>query len=116
MIYFLVHQHDVCVLERWGLSIQALRFARVCLEDSMAYSFKRKTFGKRLIDHPVIRLKLAHMARQIESSQNWLESITYQMKTQSKAEQNQTLSGAIALCKVQVTTVTILYYLLLVLH
>jgi alkylation response protein AidB-like acyl-CoA dehydrogenase len=36
----------------------------------MKYAHKRKTFGKRLIDHPVIRLKLAHMARQIEASYN----------------------------------------------
>lgn len=51
----------------------------------------------RLIDHPVIRLKLANMARQLESSWSMLESVTYQMSTLSKAEQNQVLSGPIAL-------------------
>lgn len=37
--------------------------ARVCVEESMKFAHKRKTFGKRLIDHPVIRNKLAHMTR-----------------------------------------------------
>ena len=47
----------------------------------MKHAFKRKTFGKKLIEHPVIRFKLAQMARQVESAHAWLESITYQMKT-----------------------------------
>lgn len=37
--------------ERLGMAIQGLRYSRVCLEDSIAYARKRKTFGKRLIDH-----------------------------------------------------------------
>jgi alkylation response protein AidB-like acyl-CoA dehydrogenase len=41
-----------------GVVIQALRFARVCYEDSVKYAHKRKTFGKKLIDHDVIRNKL----------------------------------------------------------
>lgn len=49
--------------ERWAMCCQASRFARVCYEDAFRYAHKRKTFGKFLIEHPVIRLKLAHMAR-----------------------------------------------------
>ena len=63
------------MLLQWWISIQALRFARVCLEDSLKYSFKRSTFGKRLIEHPVIRLKLAHMARQVEATQSYMENV-----------------------------------------
>ena len=35
-----------------GICIQANRFARVCLEESIKYSMKRKTFDKLLFDHP----------------------------------------------------------------
>lgn len=49
--------------ERLMLCMQTSRLARVCVEESMKFSHKRKTFGKRLIDHPVIRNKLANMAR-----------------------------------------------------
>jgi len=65
---------------------------------------KRKTFGKLLIEHPVIRLKLAHMARQVEATWAQLENITYQMNTMSFAEQSRALGGPIALVKAQATT------------
>lgn len=89
--------------ERWGFIAQANRFARVCLEESWRYATRRKTFGKRLIDHPVIRWKLAEMARQVESTHAMLEHITHQMDEMSHAEANQTLGGTTALIKVQAT-------------
>ncbi|KAK8253064.1 acyl-CoA dehydrogenase/oxidase [Phyllosticta capitalensis] len=90
--------------ERMGIIIQCLRFSRVCYEDSMKYAHKRKTFGKRLIDHPVIRLKLAHMARQIEASYNWLENLIYQCQHMDEMEAMLKLGGAIAGLKAQATT------------
>jgi alkylation response protein AidB-like acyl-CoA dehydrogenase len=63
-------------VQRWGMSVQSIRFARVCVEESMKHAFRRKTFGKKLIEHPVIRFKLAQMARQVESAHAWLENIT----------------------------------------
>ena len=36
-------------------------------------------FGKPLNAQAVIRAKLANMISRVESGQNWLESITYQM-------------------------------------
>ncbi|KAJ3131788.1 hypothetical protein HK101_004679, partial [Irineochytrium annulatum] len=59
--------------ERFGIAIQATRFARVCYEDAMKYAHKRKTFGKKLVDHPVIRNKLAIMAGRIETCHAWME-------------------------------------------
>ena len=91
--------------ERWSICVQSCRFARVCLEEAMRYSFKRRTFGKLLIEHPVIRLKLAHMARQVEATWALIETITYQMSVMSYSEQAKTLGGPIALCKAQSTTV-----------
>lgn len=90
--------------ERIGIIIQCLRFSRVCYEESMKYAHKRKTFGKRLIDHPVIRLKLAHMARQIEASYNWMENLIYQCEKMNDMEAMLKLGGAIASLKAQSTT------------
>ncbi|KAK0516716.1 hypothetical protein JMJ35_001319 [Cladonia borealis] len=90
--------------ERMGIIIQCIRFSRVCYEESMKYAHKRRTFGKKLIDHPVIRLKLAHMARQIEASYNWLENLTYQCQVMSETEAMLKLGGAIAGLKAQATT------------
>jgi alkylation response protein AidB-like acyl-CoA dehydrogenase len=91
--------------ERWSIAAQSCRFARVCLEEAMRYSFKRRTFGKLLIEHPVIRLKLAHMARQVEATWSWVESITHQMSVMSPKDQAIKLGSAIALLKAQSTIV-----------
>jgi alkylation response protein AidB-like acyl-CoA dehydrogenase len=69
----------------------------------MKYAHKRRTFGQKLINHPVIRLKLAHMARQIEASYNWLENIIYQCQRMNETEAMLKLGGAIAGLKAQST-------------
>jgi len=91
--------------ERWQLIAQTVRFARVCIEDSWKYAHKRKTFGKRLIEHPVIRWKFAEMARQVESLWAMLEQVTYQMCTMGKEEQNLKLGGTTALLKAHATKI-----------
>ncbi|KAK3674840.1 hypothetical protein LTR78_005184 [Recurvomyces mirabilis] len=89
--------------ERIGIIIQCLRFSRVCYEESMKYAHKRRTFGQKLINHAVIRLKLAHMARQIEASYTWHESLVYQCQKMSDMEAMLKLGGAIAGLKAQAT-------------
>jgi len=89
--------------ERWGIVCQASRFARVCYEESFLYAHKRRAFGQRLIDQPVVRNKLAHMARVVEATHNWLEQVTYQMDTLSHSEAISTLGGTTALLKAQCT-------------
>lgn len=52
--------------------------------------------------HPVIRLKLAHMTRQVEATHSWLENITYQMNKLKGKEKDERLAGPITLLKAQV--------------
>merc|ERR550514_2731606 len=66
---------------------------------------KRKTFGKTLMEHPVIRWKLAEMARMVEATHAWLEQVTYQMNTMQPLEATFKLGGPTALLKVQCTKV-----------
>ncbi|KAH8687118.1 putative acyl-CoA dehydrogenase [Tricladium varicosporioides] len=89
--------------ERIGIIIQCIRFSRVCYEESIKYAHKRRTFGKKLIEHPVIRLKLAHMARQIEASYSWLESIIHQIGHMPEQLAMLRLGGPIAGLKAQAT-------------
>jgi len=91
--------------ERFGICAMTNRFSRVCLEESLKFSNKRKTFGKTLIQHPVIRWKIAEMARLVESTHGWLEWVTYQLNTMSKNEAMLKLGGHTALLKVQCTKV-----------
>jgi alkylation response protein AidB-like acyl-CoA dehydrogenase len=91
--------------ERWAIVVQCVRFARVCLEEAIKYAHKRKTFGQTLIEHPVIRNKIAHMARNVEATQALLELVTYQLTKMQHKEAVQRLGGSIALLKAQATTI-----------
>ncbi|KAL2918377.1 hypothetical protein HK105_201777 [Polyrhizophydium stewartii] len=97
--------------ERLGICIGSIRQARVCYEVAMKYgksSHRRRTFGEKLFSHGVIRNKLAHMARQIEASQAWLESIVYQLSIMPPEEAMLRIGGPIALLKAQ-STITLDY-------
>lgn len=84
--------------ERFMMTVQANRYARVCLEESIKYSRKRKTFGKRLIDHQVIRHKIAEMSRRCISTHLMLEHYAYQVKC---GKPDADMFGFVALMKVQ---------------
>lgn len=66
--------------ERFLMTAQALRFSRICLEEAIKFGRRRKTFGQRLIDHQVIRHKIADMARRIECTHRALENYCYQVR------------------------------------
>lgn len=89
--------------ERMGIIVQCLRFSRICYEEAVKYAYKRRTFGKPLIKHPVIRLKLAHMIRQIEASHAWLEAIVAQSSVLPNYVATLRLGGPIASLKAQCT-------------
>jgi acyl-CoA dehydrogenase len=46
--------------------------ARVCLEEAVAWARERRTFGKRLADHQVIRHKIAQMKQKINATQAYI--------------------------------------------
>jgi acyl-CoA dehydrogenase len=75
----------------------AIGFSKVCLEDALAWAQERKTFGKRLADHQVIRHKLADMYKRINATQSWLETLAW------RVQQGEKPIAEIALLKVQAT-------------
>jgi alkylation response protein AidB-like acyl-CoA dehydrogenase len=89
--------------ERLGVIIQANRFSRVLYETACKYAHQRETFGKKLIQHDVIRNKLAQMACRIEGVHNWLEQLMYQFQVMSDQEASLRLGGPIAGCKALAT-------------
>uniref|UniRef100_A0A7S2K5K9 Acyl-CoA dehydrogenase n=1 Tax=Zooxanthella nutricula TaxID=1333877 RepID=A0A7S2K5K9_9DINO len=91
--------------ERFALCAMTNRFSRVCMEEALKFANKRKTFGKTLVQHDVIRWKLAEMGRMVEATHAWIESITYQLQTMHKQEATMKLGGHTALLKVQCTKV-----------
>ncbi|KAJ7773193.1 peroxisomal acyl-CoA-dehydrogenase [Mycena metata] len=71
---------------------------------SKRWTAQRKAFGKPLNSLAVIRAKLAAMISRAESSQNWLENITYQMCNMSYKQQAGKLAGQIAFLKAYSTS------------
>jgi acyl-CoA dehydrogenase len=65
--------------ERLGLAYGANGFARVAFEEALAYARLRETFGKRLIDHQVIRHKLVDMAQRVAATQAMTELIAWRV-------------------------------------
>lgn len=86
--------------ERFIIAVSACRYARLCYEEAIKYALSRRTFGKRLVDHQIIRFKLAEMARQIESLHDNVERVAYQFKC---GVPDNKMGGACALLKVQAT-------------
>ena len=55
-------------LGRINVAARGVGIARACLEESVAYSQVRKTFGKPICEHQSIQIKLAEMATRLEAS------------------------------------------------
>jgi len=65
--------------ERLGMAAGCIGQARTCLEETVNYARERHTFGKPLIQHQVIRHKLADMTMRINASQAYLDHLTYRV-------------------------------------
>jgi acyl-CoA dehydrogenase len=65
--------------ERLTMAAGATAFARVCLDEAIAYARERQTFGQPLVRHQVIRHKLVDMAQRVAASQAMLELLAWRL-------------------------------------
>ncbi|KAF8071704.1 acyl-CoA dehydrogenase [Lyophyllum atratum] len=85
--------------ERWGMACGSVGAQRYIVEECLKWATQRQVFGKPLTSQAVIRSKLAAMIARVESAQNWIENVTYQMTHMSYKEQASHLAGQIAFVK-----------------
>ena len=83
--------------ERLGMAAQAAASARVCIEEAAAWAQERKTFGKRLADHQVIRHKIAAMAQRVWATTTMLDTFAWHVQN------GNTPVAELAMLKVQAT-------------
>ena len=83
--------------ERLGMAHGCCAYARVCLEEAAAWARERETFGKPLVGHQSIRIKLADMARQVNATQAWVDQCAWQVR------EGKTEPADFAMLKVQAT-------------
>ena len=89
--------------ERFGISCQALALSKVCIYESIKYAMKRETFGKKLIEHQVIRHKLSEMGRKTLSTYCLMEKLGYGLINDPLGIKDKSIPANIALFKVQST-------------
>jgi acyl-CoA dehydrogenase len=65
--------------ERMMLAAMALGFARVCLDEALTWAKQRKTFGKPLVHHQVVRHKLVDMATSIRALEATLDDLAWRL-------------------------------------
>ncbi len=85
--------------ERMGMAAAMEAFARVCMEDAVEWASERRTFGKRLADHQVIRHKIAMMKQRLNATQAYIRACF------EAIEAGKPMAGDIALLKIQASEV-----------
>lgn len=88
--------------ERRGMAAAAIRLSRVCVEDAWNYACERETFGKKLIENPIIRTKFVKMGKMIEPAQAFLEQLTWliELNRTSGKEGQMRIGGMTAMLKI----------------
>ena len=81
--------------ERMAMAAGMEAMGRVCLEEAVQWAQERKTFGKRLADHQVIRHKIAQMKQKLNATQAYIR-MCYE-----SIENGNPNPGDIAMLKVQ---------------
>lgn len=74
--------------------------ARVCAEDAYNHAVTRETFGKKLIENQVIRSKISHFGRSLDSAFAWMEQLVYLVEHGKRSNRDPAISGPIANLKV----------------
>ncbi len=65
--------------ERLGMAAGACGYAKVCLDEAIAYARERHTFGKPLIANQVVRHRLVDMAMRINAVKSTLELLAWRV-------------------------------------
>lgn len=90
--------------ERRAIATSCIRLSRVCVEDAWNHACTRETFGKKLIENPVIRAKFVRMGRMIEPAQAFLDQLTWLIELNRKnGREDIRIGGMTALLKIVCT-------------
>lgn len=66
-------------LERLGIAASLIGSSRCCYEEAVRYAHERRTFGKLLAEHQVVRHKLVDMAAGIQAMEGMLDNLVWRV-------------------------------------
>eukprot|EP00485_Elphidium_margaritaceum_P010880 CAMPEP_0202691732 /NCGR_PEP_ID=MMETSP1385-20130828/6367_1 /ASSEMBLY_ACC=CAM_ASM_000861 /TAXON_ID=933848 /ORGANISM="Elphidium margaritaceum" /LENGTH=408 /DNA_ID=CAMNT_0049347177 /DNA_START=36 /DNA_END=1262 /DNA_ORIENTATION=+ len=87
--------------ERFIICSNLVSDSRLCVTEAIRWAKERKTFGKTLIKHQVIKHKIANMARETLACQSFLERVAYQMQYDPYGSKDRSVVRNVSLLKVQ---------------
>lgn len=87
--------------ERLYMAALACSSAQLCLEEALGWARQRRTFGKALVEHQVIRHKLTDMQMRIDAARALVYDLAYRIEHQQGAQG--LLVARIAMAKVLAT-------------
>jgi len=67
-------------IERFSGIAATLAMSRVALAEAIRFAAQRETFGKRLVEHQVIRHKLVDMAREVHAAYGYLDQCVWRFE------------------------------------
>ncbi len=73
-------------LGRINVAARGAGLARACLEESLAYAQQRKTFGKPIVQHQSIQIKLADMATRVEAARLLVDQAAHAYDTGERCD------------------------------
>jgi acyl-CoA dehydrogenase len=65
--------------ERLVMAASAVGYAQACTEEAVAWARERKTFGRALAEHQVIRHKLVDMAQRVEVAREFVHALAWRL-------------------------------------
>jgi acyl-CoA dehydrogenase len=91
--------------ERLVMAASAVGYAQACTEEALAWARERKTFGRALAEHQVIRHKLVDMVQRVEVAREFVYALGWRLMHQSGT--NEALQAALVartcMAKIQAT-------------
>ncbi|HBI19539.1 MULTISPECIES: acyl-CoA dehydrogenase family protein [unclassified Brevundimonas] len=84
-------------IERFSGIAATLAMTRTCVAEAIAFARERQTFGKRLIDHQVMRHKIVDMVQRLKVAYAYLDMLVWRF------ENGEAPIAELALMKVQAT-------------
>lgn len=88
--------------ERLSLAAVALGMMKRCLDESIDWAQQRKTFGRHLIDHQVIRHKIADMSARIDQIESYINTVCWRL--------NESQDAVAEICKLKFSATKALEY------
>ena len=65
--------------ERLVMAASAVGYAQACTEEALAWARERRTFGKVLSEHQVIRHKLVDMVQRVETARSFVHDLAWRL-------------------------------------